>query len=149
MLQELAFFLSIQKALNESSILVYYNPKKIFQIDLDIFKKFGFRAITFLTVSDKAILEKCQPFANIIQPILFFSRLFAPIERNYQPRKLEIASFVWVVKNIRYIIESFKSNIIIQTDHSMPINILQQSSIIFTTLTIRFNLKLVQASQFL
>lgn len=63
--------------------------------------------------------------------------------------ELEIAGFVWVVKNIKHIIESFKSNIIIQTDHLAIIDILQQSLITSTIFTIRLNLRLVQASQFL
>ncbi len=56
---------------------------------------------------------------------------------------------MWVVKKVRHIIESSKSNVIIQTDHSAILDILQQSSITSTTSTMRLNLRLVMASQFL
>ena len=84
-----------------------------------------------------------------MQPILILSRLLTLAKWNYWPKELEIVGFVWVVKKIRHIIKSSKSNVIIQTDHSAIIDILQQSSIKSTTSTMRLNLRLVRASQFL
>ena len=118
-------------------------------MDLDAFKEFGFGAIVFYTTSGKTISKGRWPSANTIQPIFFLSRLLASAERNYWPTELEIAGFVWVVKKVRHIIKSSKSNIIIQTDHSAIIDIFQQSSITSTTLPMRLNLRFVQASQFL
>ncbi len=115
---------------------------------MDAFKEFGFRAVVFHTTSGKAIPEGRWPFANTIQPILFLSRLLTLAEKNYWSTELETAGFIWVVKKVRYIIKSSKSNVIIQTDNSAIIEILQQLLIISTTLTIRLNLRLVQASQF-
>lgn len=82
------------------------------------------------------------------QSSLFF-KLFTPVERNYWPIKLEIASFVWVVKNVRHIIKSSKSSVIIQIDHSTILDILQQFSIMSTISMMRLNLRLVRVSQFL
>lgn len=53
------------------------------------------------------------------------------------------------MKKVRHIIESSKSNVIIQIDHSAIINILQQLLITYTPFTMRLNLRLVQAFQFL
>lgn len=92
---------------------MHQNPKKILWIALNAFKKFGFGVIVFHTASGKAIPEERWLSANIIQPILFFSKLLASAEKNYWPTELEIASFVWVMKKVRHIIESFKSNVII------------------------------------
>ncbi len=147
--QELASFNSIQEALSRPSTLVHHNPDKVLWIDLDASKKFGFGAIVFHTISNEAIPEGRWPSATNIHPILFLSRLLTPAERNYWPTELEIAGFVWVVKKVRHIIESSKSSVIIQTDHSAILDILQQSSITSTTSTMRLNLRLVRASQFL
>lgn len=81
--QELTFFLSIQEALSQLSTLVYHNPDKVFWIDLDASKEFGFGAIIFHTISNEAIPEERWPYATIIQPIYFLSKFLAPVERNY------------------------------------------------------------------
>lgn len=50
---------------------------------------------------------------------------------------------------MRHIIKLSKAKVIIQTNHSLIIDILQQSLITSTISTMKLNLKLVQASQFL
>ena len=57
--------------------------------------------------------------------------------------------FVWVFKKVKHLIKSSRARVIIQTDHSAILDILQQSSITSTTSTMRMNLRLVRASQFL
>ncbi len=146
---ELVSFLSIQEALNRPSTFVHHNPEKIFWIDLDASKEFDFGDIVFHIISSEAISEGRWPFASTIQPVFFLSRLLAPVERNYWPTELEITGFVWVVKKVRYIIESSKSNVVIQTDHSAILDILQQSSVTSTTSMMRLNLRFVRAFQFL
>ncbi len=147
--RELASFQSIQETLSQPSPLVHHDPGKILWIDLDASKEFGFGAMIFHTTSNETLLEGRWPSTTSVQPILFLSRLLTPAERNYWPTELKIAGFVWVVKKMRHIIESSKSSVIIQTDHSAIIDILQQSSITSTTSTMRLNLRLVRASQFL
>ena len=141
--QELTSFQSIQEALSQSLTLVHHNPGKILWIDLDAAKEFEFRAIVFHTASNEALLEGRWPSTTSVQPILFLSRLFTSAERNYWPTELEIAGFVWVVKKVRHIIESSRAKVIIQTNHSAIIDILQQSLITSTTSTMRLNLRLV------
>ena len=84
-----------------------------------------------------------------MKPIIFLSRLLTSAEKNYWPTKLEIAEFVWVLKKIRHIIESSQHPIMIQTDHSAILDIIKQNSIVSTTSTMRINVRLVRASQFL
>ncbi len=128
---------------------MHHDPDKVFWIDLDASKEFGFGAIVFHTISNEAIPEGRWPSATNIRPVIFLSRLLTHAERNYWSTELEVAGFVWVVKKVRHIIKSSKSSMIIQTDHSAILDILQQSSITSTTSTMRLNLRLVRASQFL
>ena len=147
--QELASFQLIQDALSQPSTLVHHDPRKILWIDLNALKEFGFGAIVFHTAANEALPKGRWPSTTLVQPILFLSRLLTSAKRNYWPIELEIAGFVWVVKKVRHIIESCKSSVIIQMDHSAIIDILQQFSITSTTSTMKFNLRLVRASQFL
>lgn len=128
---------------------MHYNPEKVLWIDLDASKEFGFGAIVFHTTTNETLPEGRWPSTTLVQPVLFLSRLLTLAERNYWPTELEIAGFVWIVKKVRHIIESSRAKVIIQTDHSAIIDILQQSSIISTTSTMKLNLRLVRASQFL
>lgn len=88
------------------------------------------------------------PSSTLVWSILFLSRLLTTAERNYWPTELEIAGFVWVLKKVRHLMKSFKAKIIIQTDHSAILNILQQSFITLSSSIMRLNLRLVRASQF-
>lgn len=54
-----------------------------------------------------------------------------------------------MVKKVRYLIEFSHGKVIIQTDHSTILDILQQFSIILTSSTMRLNLQLVRVSQLL
>ena len=84
-----------------------------------------------------------------MQPILFLSRLLTQAKKNYWPKELEIAGFVWVIKKLKYLVESSRTKIIIQTDHNAILNIMQQLSITSTSSTMRINVCLVRAFQFL
>ena len=135
--------------MSQPSTLVHHNPEKIFWIDLEASKEFGFGAIIFHTAANETLSERRWPSTTSVQPVLFLSRLLTPVKRNYWPTELEIAGFVWVVIKMRHIIESSRAKVIIQTDHSAIIDILQQSSIISTNSIMRLNMRIVQASQFL
>ncbi len=147
--QELAFFQSIQDALSHPSTFVHHNPDKTLWIDLDASKELGFGVVIFHTSTDDKLLQGRWPSSNSMRPILFLSGLLTTAERNYWPTKPEIAGFVWVIKKVRHLVEYSRAHVIIQTDHSAILDILQQSSITLTTSTMRLNLRLVRASQFL
>lgn len=84
-----------------------------------------------------------------MQPILFLSKLLTQAEKNYWPTELEIAGFVWVIKKLRHLVELSRAKIIIQTDHTAILDIIQQSSITSISSTMKINIHLVRASQFL
>ena len=54
-----------------------------------------------------------------------------------------------MVKKVRHYIESSKHATIIQIDHSAIVDIMKQSSIVSTSSTMRMNIRLVRASQYL
>ena len=103
----------------------------------------------FHTSIDDKLLQGRWPSSNSVRLILFLSRLLTTAERNYWPTELEIAGFVWVIKKVRHLVKSSRAHVIIQIDHSAILDIFQQSSITWTTSTMRLNLQLVRASQFL
>ena len=93
-------------------------------------------------------LEKWSNSAQV-KPILFLFRLLTSAEGNYWSIELELAGLVWVIKKIRHLLDSSKHNTVIQTDHSAILNLLKQKFIVSTTSTMRMNVRLVRASQFL
>ena len=145
---ELASFEELQKAMSRPSMLVHFDAAKTLWIDLDASKEFGFGAVVF-HVKDESTQEGKWPTRNTMQPILFLSRLLTSAERNYWPTELEIAGFVWVIKKVRHMVESSKNPTRVQTDHSAILDIFKQSCIVSTTSTMRMNVRLVRASQFL
>ena len=147
--QEYLSFLSIQEALSQPLTLVYHDPDKTLWIDLDASKEFGFGAVVFHISTDENLPQGRWPTNSSVKPILFPSWLLTNAERNYWPTELEIAGFVWVVKKVRHLIKSSRTRVIIQTDHFAILDILQQSSITSMTPTMRMNLCLIRASQFL
>ena len=80
---------------------------------------------------------------------MFLSRMLTATEKNYWPTELEITGFVWTIKKVRHLIESSMHPVVIQTNHSAILDIMRQSSITSTTSTMRINVRLVRASQFL
>ena len=145
---ELASFEELQKAMSQPSMLVHFDPSKTLWIDLDASKEFGFGAVVFHS-KDFDEKDGKWPTRTTMQPILFLSRLLTPAEQNYWPTELEIAGFVWVIKKVRHMVESSKYPVRVQTDHSAILDIFRQSSIVSTTSTMRMNVRLVRASQFL
>lgn len=110
---ELLSFQSLQKALFRFTTLKYYNLDKILQIDLNVFKKFGFETIVFYIKNNNILPKRKWLSSTSIRPVLFFFKLMISVKKNYQFTKLEIASFIWVLKKILYIIKLSKIKIII------------------------------------
>ena len=79
---------------------------------------------------------------------MFLSRLISSTESRYWFTKLKIADLVWVFKKIRHLIESFKSFVIVYTDHETTLAVAKQTS--FTTFsTDKLNLRLVRTSDYI
>ena len=146
---ELTSFQALQEALSYPMTLVHHNANKTLWIDLDASKEFGFGAVAFHTTGDDVLPEGKWPSSTLMQPILFLSRLLTVAKKNYWPTELEIAGFLWVIKKLRHLVESLRASVVIQTDHTAILDIIQQSPIILTSSTMRMNVRLVKASQFL
>lgn len=142
-------FLSLQESLYRPSTLIHYNPNRDLWIDLDRLKEFGFGTMLFHVKKRILVKEGKWPLRSEVEPLLFLSRLLTPAKRNYWPTELEIARFVWIVKKKKPMIESTRTKIIIQTDHSSILDIMQQSSIISTPSTMKMNVWLVRIFEFL
>ena len=161
---ELESFATLQALLSKPSYLTHFSPNKVLYIDIDASKDFGFGVVVYhdweaTEASAKATSSDTQaPDSTMmayttkgrkkIRPIMFLSRLLTDAERNYWPTELEVACLVWTVRKIRHLVESSRSNVVVFTDHSATIDIAKQSSLNSVS-TVRLNLRLVRASQYL
>ena len=144
---ELEAFASLKRAFSEPRFLVHFDPQRQLYADLDASKSFGFAAMVYHIKGDPVTGVK---FTRVdIQPIMFISKCLNAAERNYWPTELEVAGVVWLVKKIRYMVDSTcKPPTIIYTDHSAAIPISKQTTLNSTS-TDKLNLRLVRASQYL
>ena len=83
-----------------------------------------------------------------IQSIMFFSKILIDAETKYWPIELKVIEIVWIVKKIRYMIESCrKSSMIIFIDYAATADLIKQ--IFLTTFnTNKLNLRFVRTFQF-
>ena len=167
---EIKSFETLQGLLSRPSYLTHFDASQTLYIDVDASKDFGFGIIVYhdsdeptKPTSDAKAVQMVQPSRKMsatstmayttrgrkkIRPIMFLSRLLTAAEMNYWPTELEVAGLVWTVRKIRHLIESSKSKVIVYTDHSATTDIVKQSSLNSVS-TLRLNLRLVRASQYL
>ena len=79
---------------------------------------------------------------------MFLNRLLTDVEKNYWSIELEVVELVWTMRKIRHLIEFSKSRVVIYTNHFVTIDIAKQGSLT-TTSTVRLNLRLVRAFQYI
>ena len=147
--KENSAFITLQKLLSKPSILIHFSPHRILWIDLDASKDFGYGVIVFHVKVGVIVPIGKWPSRNQIEPIMFLSRLLTAAEKNYWPTELEMAGLVWTIKKVRHLVQSSEHPTIVQTDHSAIIEISKQKLITATTSTMRMNVRLIRASQFL
>ncbi len=111
---------------------------------------FGFDAILFhLRQREEKVPERMWPKWSTVEPILFLSRLLTTTEKNYRAIELEIAGLVSVIQKIKHWVEFSREQVIIQSDHSSIIDIMQQSSITSNASIMQMNVWLIRECQFL
>ena len=143
-------FQSLQQALSQPSLLVHFDPSRDLWIDLDASREWGFGVQIFHVKRGYETTGASKwPSRTAIEPIMYLSRMLTSAEKNYWPTELEIAGFVWTIKKVRHLVESSRQPVIVQTDHSAILDIMKQSSITSTSSTLRLNVRLIRASQFL
>ncbi len=117
---------------------------------MDASKQFGFGAILFyVRQGEEEVPEEKGPKRSTLEPIFSLSRFLTTAKKNYWPTELEIAELVCVIKKTRHLIESSQGQVILQTDHFSILDIIQQFSITSTASTMRINIRLIRAPQFL
>ena len=79
---------------------------------------------------------------------MFLSKALSDAETRYFSTELEVASLVWIVEKLRHLIETSELPVIVFTDHSATVQIVQQSSL-NTTSTVKLNLRHIRASEYL
>ena len=154
---EIKSFKTLQGLLSRPSYLTHFDACQTLYIDIDASKDFGFGIIVYHDDVQSATNPDSSATTTMayttrgrkkIRPIMFLSRLLTAAEMNYWPTELEVAGLVWTVRKIRHLIESSKSKVIVYTDHSATTDIVKQSSLNSVS-TLRLNLRLVRASQYL
>lgn len=131
-------------------MLAHFDQDRPLWIDLDASREWGFGVQIFHVKKDYVASPGTKwPSRTAIEPVMFLLRMLTAVEKNYWSTELEIAGFVWVIKKVRYLVESSRYPVIIQTDHSVILDIMKQSSITSTTSTLRMNVRLVRVSQYL
>ena len=84
---------------------------------------------------------------DLERPVMYLSRLLSKYEVNYWPTELEIAGIVWSMQKMRHMIEGSVA-VKIYTDHKSAEDVLNSRTLSKTTSTVRMNLRLIRASQF-
>ena len=107
------------------SWLAHFQADSQLYIDLDSSKVWGLAAMVYHLA--KPLKEDSEVPRKDVHPIMFLSREINSAEKNYWPTELEVAGLVWVVRKIRFMIESTKMPFtIIYTDHSASVAISKQ-----------------------
>lgn len=80
------------------------------------------------------------------RPITYISKQLNKHEVHYWPTELEIAEIVWTIQKLRHLIEGIGPTLL-YTDHKPAADILS-STTLKTSSSVRMNLRLIRASQF-
>ena len=144
-LRELNSFHHIQSLLLKASILVHFNSEWQLYINIDASKECDIEGYLYHVSNEP--LDK-PPGPKTIQPILFLSCDLINVETWYWPTELKISELIWMIKKVQHLVKVLKLPVIIYTDHSSIINIAKQSSLNTTSIK-KFNLQLIQSSEYL
>ena len=121
--QKLTSFDVLQNILTKSFYLIYSNTKKQLFLDFDVNKKFDFDVMLYYM--KKLFYKNDDKYFSryVIESILFLSWFITNAKLKYWFIKLKIIEIIWVLKKIRYIVETTLNIIIIYTNHDVTIDI--------------------------
>ena len=143
---KIEFFRILQKHFSSFFFLNYFNHTRQLYIDFDASKKNEINAMIYHVSSTVSHEEYSQ--RTKIQSILFLSRLLSSARIRYWSTELKIVELVWVLRKIRYLIESFKLSTIVYIDHEVSVEIVKQTSL-STSFIDKLNLRLIRASEYI
>ena len=149
--KKLIFFEILQILLSKSFYLIHSNNNKKLYANLDINKKFNLNVITyhvksfvFVNWNDKKYFSR-----QFIESILLLNRLLTFVETRYWFIELKLTNIMWILRKIRYIVESSQQkSFIIFTNYDVVLNITKQIFLIISS-TNKFNLRLIKTSNYI
>ena len=116
---------------------------------MDYFKEVGYGAYAYYAkVGGTSTGSPGPPKQMLIEPILFLNRKLTVAEKNYWFTELKVFGLVWVIRKLRYMVESSELLVIVFTDHSSTCQIARQTSLDTVSIE-KLNFKLVRFSEFL
>lgn len=95
--------------------------------------------MVFYTKNNNGLPKERWQLSISIRSNLFFLKLLTSIKQNYLLTKLEITDFVWILKKVKYIMDSLKFKVITQINNLAIFDIIKQLSITLTCSTIKIN----------
>ena len=147
--KKIAFFELLQFLLTKFFYLIYVDFKKKLFIDFDFSKEFDFVDMIYYIKKFVNWNGKNYSSRKTIEFILFLNRLLIDVETKYWFTKLKLASIVWILKKVRYIIDFFEQSFtVIFTNHSAALNIVKQINITIAFIN-KLNFHLVRAFDYI
>ena len=149
--KKLIFFEILQILLSKSFYLIHSNNNKKLYANLDINKKFNLNVITyhvksfvFVNWNDKKYFSR-----QFIESILLLNRLLTFVETRYWFIELKLTNIMWILRKIRYIVESSQQkSFIIFTNHDVVLDITKQIFLIISS-TNKLNLRLIKTLNYI
>lgn len=113
LIEKLKSYRFLQKTFNKISFLIYFNLKRQFYIDINVFKWREFDAMIYYFKTNNNFNKFKR---NDIKFILFLNKILNEIEFKYWSTKFEICDLIWIVRKIHHMIETIKNNIVMFTN---------------------------------
>ena len=127
------------------TFLHYQDPEKRLYIDIDASKAYGIGVVIYYLKGDP---EGTEIMRSDMQPILFLSKLLNQAEKHYWPTELEVATLVWTLKKVHYIlVYRATKKTVVHTDHASTVGIMDSTNLASSSAD-RLNLRLIRASQY-
>ena len=123
--QKIVFFKSFQKSLFSFRYLIYFVFARQLYMNVDVSKKENIKIIIY---HSKQIIKNYS-FRIMIKFIMFLNRQITDSEFKYWFIELKLTDLIWILRKIRYMIESIFLSSIIYTDHEIVVDISKQKSL--------------------
>ena len=152
---EIASFEETKRILCSPNALTHHDPTLPLLYYVDSCKEWGY-AVAIYQVPRKLMEENGLTVEDIVNgnydrqlehPVMYLSKQLNKHEQHYWSTELEIAGIVWAVQKTWHLIEG-NNCVKLYTDHKSAEDI-PNSTTLKSTSTVRQNLRLIRASQFL
>ena len=135
----------LQKTFNRTFFLIHFNSKRIFYINIDVFKRREFDAMIYHLKFDVDFVKSKR---SDIESILFLFRMLNEIETKYWLIELEMCELMWIIRRVRHMIKTTKQIIVIFIDHVVNTFISKQTIMNSNNID-KFNLRLMRVFTYL